>query len=482
MDITVAGTTLRNLGLINVIMGKNGCGKSRLLRHFDEQLPPPQPNAYLIKYISPERGGNLAAEASILDALQRSANWASSQRRKNRVENFRQISVAEFQMLERTVLREIEKDPAKRQDAGYTFDTTVDTINSLLDNVKIVRSDQAGFDVQTKVGTESRDVNVLSSGECELLSVAIEILSFVSQFPEEANQEPHGLLLIDEPDVHLHPDLQHRLMELLIKATEGKSITTIIATHSTAILGGLSDAGEAKVAFMPKDATELGFRSISDELRDIIPVFGAHPLSNVFNQSPIILVEGDDDVRIWQKAVRSSEGRIKLWPCATGGVANLNRYETTASEIIGAVYDDARAYSLRDRDDDPQQIDDIPNVTRMRFNCRSAENLLLTDDVLGVLGTNWNEMQEAIANWIDTQPGHPRIDEMKTFAADWDRLSADIKSIRNILLGLTSFAGDWEVAVGQAIAGLNQDSPTGEDSLVNFLGTKAIDSFNLQAH
>lgn len=481
MDLTANGQTLRELGVINVIMGKNGCGKSRLLRHFDEHLASGQPNAYVIKYLSPERGGSLTADSSIRDTIQASPGWAGGQRRKNRVENFRQISVAEFQLLELTVLRTIEKDLAKRQDATYTFDTTIETINRLLDNIKVVRHDRAAFEVQARDTTDKRDVGVLSSGESELLSVVIEILSFASQMALPTNQDRRGILLLDEPDVHLHPDLQQRLMELLASATHKKPITTIIATHSTAILGGLNNAVDAKVAFMPKGTTNLSFRPISDALRDVIPVFGAHPLSNVFNQSPVLLVEGEDDVRIWQRAVRSSQGRIKLWPCPAGDIQSLNSYETTASEIIGAVYDNARAYSLRDRDGAPYEINDLPHVTRMRLNCRTAENLLLSDDSLAILGATWDQMRDAITNWIAAQAGHPRIQEVQDFAAGWDRMSASVKEIRNILLGLTGYAGDWETAVGQAIARLDGNSPTGEGSLIRFLGEKAVQSLSLRA-
>jgi len=53
--------------------------------------------------------------------------------------------------------------------------------------------------------------------------------------------------------------------------------------------------------------TDLQFAPIDDGLRKVLPVFGAHPLSNIFNQAPVLLLEGDDDERIWQQAVRSSQ-------------------------------------------------------------------------------------------------------------------------------------------------------------------------------
>ena len=37
MDLSVNNYHLKNLGLVNVIMAKNGYGKSRLLRELDQQ-------------------------------------------------------------------------------------------------------------------------------------------------------------------------------------------------------------------------------------------------------------------------------------------------------------------------------------------------------------------------------------------------------------------------------------------------------------
>jgi len=63
MDITFNNTTAHNLGHLNVILGKNGVGKSELLRAFDAFLVAHSAE-YLAKNISPEREGDLAYYAS----------------------------------------------------------------------------------------------------------------------------------------------------------------------------------------------------------------------------------------------------------------------------------------------------------------------------------------------------------------------------------------------------------------------------------
>jgi len=96
------------------------------------------------------------------------------------------------------------------------------------------------------------------------------------------------------------------------------------------------------------DQKELDFKAISAIYKKVLPVFGAHPLSNFFNEAPILLVEGEDDERIWQQVVRSSNGRIKIYPCSVDSVSNMNDFEEEAKKIIQTVYDNARGYSLRD--------------------------------------------------------------------------------------------------------------------------------------
>jgi energy-coupling factor transporter ATP-binding protein EcfA2 len=473
MDLVVGDVTLENMDLSNVhvILGKNGVGKSELLRKLDLNYSNEE-NTWFIKYISPERGGELIFDAATEQNL-RAGDWAITSRRRNRVNQFRNMSFAEYRNLEVLVLRKIENDRS-----APSFELIMDQVNALLDNVKIVRGSKADPELRQKKNNSVQSADKLSSGESELLSLAIEILSYVYQAEHSENADKRKLLLLDEPDVHLHPDLQHRLMALLVAATAGKNIATIIATHSTALLGALADKN-AKVAFMGKESTILRFNSITQQLQDVIPIFGAHPLTNVFNANPVLLVEGEDDVRIWQQAVRSSVGRIKLWPCAAGDIQSLEKYESIAADIIGSVYDDAKAYSLRDRDNSPYEIDDRPHVTRLRLYCRTAENLILADDVLEMLGSSWPKFQESIMQWLKKNDDHPQSKSMTVFSNKFDRVEANVKELRNLFMAIIGSDKPWEVAIGQCIAALGPNSKRGVGSLIYMIGPKAVASLHL---
>lgn len=466
----VRGFTLTGLGPINVLLGKNGCGKSYSLRQIEEGTRGEEEYG-VVKYFSPERGGFPQYDANIEQNVASNPNWLSNSRRQNQTAQFRQQSAAQFRLLETLFLRELEERPDLRVDLNVNFDSTVDKINALLDRVQIRRA-YTGLEILDLNSGEIVRPQDISSGEAELISISIECL----MFERECDPNKTNLLLFDEPDVHLHPDLQYRLAAFISSTFSQAPCTVIIATHSTPLLAALSDVAETSVALMRFGETEISFSPVSDTHRKILPVFGAHPLSNVFNRSPVLLVEGDDDERIWQQAIRSSEGRIRAYPCSVNGIDRLPDFERRAAELIDAVYDDAIGYSIRDRDDTLGDVVDLGPIRRMRLGCRSAENLLVTNEVLTSCGISWEQLAERIRDWIVKNPQHPHFDTMNAFeSGGFDRLSFDLKEIRNDILAMLGTNKPWEVLVGQSIAAIaGESADQGATTLASYLGPRIV--------
>ncbi len=465
----VSGFSLINIAQKNLLLGKNGSGKSFFLRNIQSALKN-FPTTGKVRYISPERAGMLNYEPSIDNAISNQANYLDNIRSNNQIGNFKEQSVALYRKLELLTLREIETEHTQVGYVPKTFQNVIDKINSLLDRIYIQRSD-VGFAFLNRSNNQPASPQEISSGESEVVSLAIEFLSFL----KECDKTRINFLLIDEPDVHLHPDLQDRLANFISTEIVTSYLTVIIASHSTSFIGTLSRDTTSRIAFMHHGDTRIEFKEITETIKDILPMFGAHPLSNIFNEAPILLVEGEDDERIWQQAVRSSIGRINVYPCVAGDIHSLNEYELQANTIITAVYDRAIGFSLRDRDEDVGEIDDVGVIRRMRLSCRAAENLLLSDDVLQKAGTTWENVQSLISAFIQESISHPYHTAMKNFRDNGlDRKGANLKEIRLILAGFISNK-PWEVLVGQTIAGLQQQNVLRtEDSLLNYLGDKVV--------
>lgn len=472
MDIAAEGGHVFNfigLSKINVLLGKNGSGKSTLLKKAEAGLG--GDDIWTINYIPPERGGFLTFNSSV-EQSNLDDNWARDSKRTNQWSQYKNYSVTQYRKLEIVSLRELESSQALREDTTYNFDTVIAKINNLLTNVKIVRSQKGDFEIRSKTTDEKIGSEKISSGESELIGLAIECLTF-EKLCDAGRQ---NFLLLDEPDVHLHPDLQASFISFLIDLASTNKFFVIIATHSTAILGALFEYEESRFAILSNGSTTATFKPITQKHQDILPIFGAHPLSNLFNQNPILLVEGEDDVRIFQQAIGTANGALKLYPCSVEGVGNMPDYENSVLELINGVYDNARAFSLRDRDTGDEVTHDTDPLIRFKTSCRNAENLILTDEVLAALNTDWNRMIAEIERWLIAFPEHPKHQAMTDFkASDFNRKEFDLKEIRNILVGLTDSNKPWEIAVGQTIGNLmlgNIPKDFTENKLCNYLGEK----------
>ena len=457
---------------INVLLGKNGCGKSTALKAFEQELRGKE-HVGAVRYITPERGGKLQYEPNVEHNITSNVNWLNETRRVNQFAQFRQQSVAQFRKLEILSLREIEADRKLRENLEYTFDSIVLKINSLLDNVEIKRAD-AGFDLFRKGTDQKLTPAAISSGESELISLSVECLVF----SKECKKELQNILLFDEPDVHLHPDLQAKLMKFICDLVEENDFYVFIATHSTAIVGSLDVYRDIGVHLMQNMQKNLDFKPVHEMHRRIIPVFGAHPLSNLFNQTPIFLVEGEDDFRIWQQAVRTSHGTLSIYPCAVNGVDSLAEWEDEVITIINSVYDNACAYSLRDSDDigNPgQELDDKLPLIRLRLCCRAAENLLLCDEVLNALNVSWKELCNSMNRWIEGHEHHIHYATMCEFrSTGFNRKHFNLKDIRNDLIGIIGSSKPWEVAVGQVIGHFANNGFSEYPMLREYLGEKIV--------
>ena len=465
------------LGIVNVILGRNGCGKSSFLKGLDAVLGS-ETGSYYVRYITPERGGKLDYDPNVGLLINQDAQWMGRTRRANRFDSFRQQTIYQYRALERLASQALE-DAVQNQKTDakqWLFQKTIDRINELLDHVEIRRSiNSESFVVHSKATGDLVSSDLISSGETELISLAIETLAFAGQCrPDVTN-----LLLLDEPDVHLHPDLQARLMALLVELVHQAHFTLIVATHSTPVVAALSAATDSAIAFMQSDQKELRFQPMSEVMRRVVPIFGAHPLSNVFNEAPVLILEGEDDVRIWQQAVRTSQGKLRVYPVASEGLPSMPEYEQVVRELVDSLYDNPVAYSLRDRDGGPEEIDDLLPLVRCRLSCRTAENLLLTDEVIASTeAANWDEVRRRIDAWLATGLPHTRRQELQDFAAGgYDRKGAALKNLRMLLVGeMMGSTKPWEVLVGGVLGKTLVAGPITmqKHSIGNYLGEKTV--------
>lgn len=128
----------------------------------------------------------------------------------------------------------------------------------------------------------------------------VQILSYINLYKPQ-------LLLLDEPDAHLHPDNQRKLAQVLLHISELRGIQIIISTHSRHLYDQLEE--RAQICWISQGCLNLEEHV---ETRDVLMRLGALDKIDIANgiQTKLIVLTEDDDQEPL-KAILASSG-IKL--------------------------------------------------------------------------------------------------------------------------------------------------------------------------
>jgi hypothetical protein len=249
-------------------------------------------------------------------------------------------------------------------------------------------------------------------------------------------------------------------------------LQTVIATHSTTLLASIGQFGssEASVIYLDRARTDFTATSFTSVLKELAACLGGHALMGPLFGIPILLVEGDDDYRIWSQVPRHHVVSFAVIP--THG-EEIKHHQKTLERVFAALREKPEVpagFALLDGDKGkPQPSDKAPqdHIRFIQLQCHEAENLYLTDEVLATLGLDW---VQAAARIVAAAPNHGAKQALLAQAASWDRQTVDIKSIiEEIALAVDDKRVHWSIRVARAIG---RARPEGH--LATFLGNEVI--------
>lgn len=128
------------------------------------------------------------------------------------------------------------------------------------------------------------------------------ILSILEAYVQISQSNTQYILLIEEPEVYLHPKLQRKMIDTLIRISEKNQV--VFTSHSPITVSKLA-SGNIKI--VEKENGEAKVLSISP--KRVIDELGIKP-DDILYSKGIVFVEGKDDIEVINELIRKIDGNM----------------------------------------------------------------------------------------------------------------------------------------------------------------------------
>ena len=258
----------------------------------------------------------------------------------------------------------------------------IDLFGKLLHPKQMLTIDINSLTIQYKdEDGETRDFSALSSGEREAVILTFDILA---QNPSDC------IILIDEPEVHLHPELTFRLIKVL--KSIGERNQYFLFTHSADIIGNSLVTG---VHFIrPKSKVTEGSNQVIRVDENNTEAFQSIPniretIGMVSVGKKLLFVEGNNtsiDRNVFATLARASSIDVAIIPSES--CSNINNMSLMCETLEKGLFG-VELFMVRDRDG---LVDEQVNTFSTKSNSRLSflpfyhiENAFLNPQAIAVV-------------------------------------------------------------------------------------------------
>ena len=249
-------------------------------------------------------------------------NKDSYMRNAQALENQRDSSLSNYQARLFQIEREKDKfDKILAQVLGKNFDWTIE------------QRDSGNYYIKC------RDQSVMHSSE----GIGDGIWSIFTICAALFDAEDNSVIVIDEPELSVHPALQKKLLNLLLSYSDRMQI--IISTHSPYFINWETITAGAQLVRVVKEETDTKCYAITDTTRSAFKnlmrdvnnphVLGIEANEALFLEDNIILVEGQEDVVILNRICRDLELELNgsFYGWGVGGASKMEAFLVLFQEL-----------------------------------------------------------------------------------------------------------------------------------------------------
>ncbi|MDD3625865.1 MAG: AAA family ATPase [bacterium] len=279
----------------------------------------------------------------------------------------------------------------------------------------------------------------LSSGEKE-------ILNFI--FGLSTLNIKDGVILIDEPDLHLHPQWHSRLMEILNIFSQKRNVQLITATHSKDFINNNTIKNIFRI-YIDNNSSKIAFVNNWDNLsnKDTNQIINTIGIRDTFFVDKVIMVEGIKDEIVFSKALErfivENDYKEEIKILRIDGKKNFNKFRLffenyKIENYIIADQDyirDLEPSSMRLFDEnkkkivnnikDPKSLDGQDLFSKIKEQYSKNIFILKNGEIEDYLPGEFKKSMEKVIEFINDE------DEFKKWYEDQDEIKVIISNIIN---------------------------------------------------
>jgi predicted ATPase len=347
----------------------------------------------------------------------------------NQLESYNSQPQLKYQRLKNTIFNSIISGSAGRVDLQKQFQLIFERIlrGKDLGEIGVNELGMLSIPIRDLESGSLFQIDGLSSGEKGL------ILTFLLIAQNVANR---GIVLLDEPELHLNPAVCRDLLQFFVdEFAEKKDIQGIICSHSAEILAGSFERASCSL-FHLRDGRTLASVRYQDqgEIRDALRRLGSSE-SEALLYKGSVSVEGIHDVEVLNLGFSDLFRRYRLKD--RGGRSQIEKDIVELQKAEGKSEDIGYHYFIFDRDKKPVALRETEHVKFLQLGKYCLENYLIDIEVMTDLSRN----SEYSA--VPKQTVTAMLEVVKSLALA--QLDEEIARIIFVNLGLEDVAFDMRV-------------------------------------
>ena len=182
----------------------------------------------------------------------------------------------------------------------------------------------------TKNERDLGDINSLSAGQKSIMHLIFEAYG-----RDDVNG---GLIIIDEPEIHLHYQFQFEYLKILEKLAKEQGVQYIIVTHSEGFISNKT-IGHVKRFSLDEERNSVVYApEITEGQKGLIKILNNTQAARVLFLDKVLLIEGQDDEYFFRDAVKRLQPELSQ---------DISIYETRGKDNIPSFRSFFESFGLR---------------------------------------------------------------------------------------------------------------------------------------